>query len=430
MKKICLCVLLCLVMFAISLPSRAQDETADWQKAVASGKDALTKGNVRLATFYFANALGKEPGNMEIINTYRETILTVIDGSKDDETRFSYLTALELFLENQIAAVPSDKVEQLAAWLDEVQNQKSAIDEKTEQPEETTPEEDENQVAFEELKGLLHTQIDAIKATLTLGEKHFDVASYQLQECEHLMRSIIALQPKLNEELKKKVAEEYEDLQKMSDEVVNAKSEVVWNKYMEGYKDFVVEINKFKNYTPEPAKNEKNEPVDGVAQKRIRLIQNEIRNLQEILPKLAPKHLGKENGDNTFTPNTAAATLHHLQEIYQEAQEVQQKLYNQWALKMCKEGMDKAYKAQSWFGPNWDKKRRAIASFLIQYLGPIDERFLTSQVHRCYQEFTSQYLSESQLNPIKDNDSWLDQGTIGYTLNAIFNTPKVQLFQF
>ena len=421
---------------SVTITETVSGSQKDWETSFKKGNECVNKGNIRLATFYYVNALGKDPGNMTVIQKYREVIQNAIEKSTNVEDKFGYYSALESFLQNQISTVPVDKVEQISKWLDELAAKRDKLE--TDALADIGSADEADDVAndssdtFDELKSALEKLEASVRQSLKTGLSnpvYLDIASYQLQECEQAMRSIIALAPQLDQSRQESVAACYAGLQKLSEDVVNQKSKVLWDAFYAEHQNFVKEYNGLSVVETAPT----NSPsIPGNVEKRLKLIQKEMSKLQALLPKLSEKYVGDMSIDyskDKFTAQNASALIQQMQLWLKESSEMQMQLYNQWAVNRIKTANDDAYKATGTFA-NGKDGREAIAKTLIDNLGPIDTRFMTSEVNRCYQEVLNKYLASNQLNPVKDEKSWTEQGNMGHTLLKMFEMSKVQPTQF
>ncbi|MBR5710501.1 MAG: hypothetical protein IKX40_07060 [Thermoguttaceae bacterium] len=415
---------------SVTITETVSGSQKDWETSFQKGNECVDKGNIRLATFYYVNALGKDPGNMTVIQKYREVIQNAIKKSSNVEEQLTYYTALESFLQNQISSVPVDRVEQISQWLDELAANRDKLENDaivdSDSADEADDVADDSSDTFDELKSALEKLEVCVSQSLETGLSnpvYLDIASYQLQECEQVMRSIIALAPQLDQTRQESVASCYAGLQELSEDVVNQKSKVLWDAFSAEHQNFVKEYNDINNI-----------PKSGMGKMeyRLKLIQKEMAKLQALLPKLSEKYVGNMSIDyakGNYTTQNASAIIQKLQLWQTESAETQLQWYNDWALERIRTANDVAYKATGTIA-NGKEGREAIANALIENLGPIDTRFLTSEVNRCYQEVLNKYLASNQLNPVKDEKSWTEQGNMGHTLLKMFEMSKVQLSQF
>ncbi len=371
---------------------------------------------------------------MTVIQKYREVIQNAIDKSTNTEEKFNYYTALESFLQNQISTVEVSKVEQISKWLDELASNRDQLE--NDVVADTVPEvsediEDESSDnPFDELISALNNQEMNVRQSLKKGVNdsvYLDVASYQLQECEQIIRSIITLATQQDNDKQDLVSKSYKELKSLSEEVVNQKSKVLWDAFYTEHENFVKEFNGLSFASDYPSSY-----GDGNMEKRLKLIQKEIAKLQALLPKLSEKYVGDMSIDyakGNYTTQNASAIIQKLQLWQTESAEKQLQAYNKWAIDKIKTANNMAYDGK---GNLYNGKdgREKISKALIDYLGQIDTRFLTSEVNRCYQEVISKYLASNQLNPVKDEASWSEQGNMGHTMLKMFEKSKVKLSQF
>lgn len=421
---------------SVTITETVSGAQSDWETSFQKGNECVDKGNIRLATFYYVNALGKAPGNMTVIQKYREVIQNAIAKSTDVEEKFSYYTALESFLQNQISTVEVGKVEQISQWLndlaaerDKLENDAVADSGSAEEADDVT---DNSSDTFDELKNALEKLEASVRQSLETGLSnpvYLDIASYQLQECEQIMRSIIALAPQLDQTRQESVAACYAGLQKLSEDVVNQKSKVLWDAFYAEHQKFVNDYNGLSVVKTTPTENPS---IPGNMEKRLKLIQKEMAKLQALLPKLSEKYVGDMSIDyakDSFKAQNASALIQQMQLWQSESAEKQFQAFNKWAVEKIRTANDKAYEAVGWV-TNGKAGRGTIANALIDNLGPIDTRFLTSEVNRCYQEVLNKYLASNQLNPVKNDDSWKEEGNMGHTMLQLIEKPKVKLSQF
>lgn len=128
-------------------------------------------------------------------------------------------------------------------------------------------------------------------------------------------------------------------------------------------------------------------------------------------------------------PNTAMAQAQKLQNLLDETVQKQQQAYNTWALGEIRKCLDEAKDGVGFFA-NGEEGRRVIGEALITHLGPIDQRFLTSEVSRCFQEVQGKYLADNQLNPAKKSEDFEESGTKLHTLKQMYEKKKVELRAF
>lgn len=416
---------------SVSITETVSGSQKDWETSFQKGNECVDKGNIRLATFYYVNALGKDPGNMTVIQKYREVIQNAIKKSANVEEKFSYYTALESFLQNQISTVPVDKVEQISQWLGELAAERDKLENDavadSGSAEETEEVADDSSDTFDELKSALEKLEASVRQSLETGLSnpvYLDIASYQLQECEQIMRSIIALAPQLDQTRQESVAVLYAGLKQLGEEVVDHKSKVLWDAFYVEHQQFVREFNSlnFVSNSPSPF-------GDGNMEKCLKLIQKEMAKLQTLLPKLSEKYVGDMSIDyakGNYTTQNASAIIQKLQLWQTESAEKQLQAYNNWAVENIKTANDDAYKHRGAVTNDC----KAIGKALIDNLGSIDTRFLTSEVNRCYQEVLNKYLSPNELNSVTDESSWATEGNMGHTMLQMYKKSNIKPSKF
>ncbi len=360
---------------------------------------------------------------MTVIKAYRSAIQKYIDDSEDSEIKYGYLIALETFLQGQIVHVPTENLNELVLYLQNIAEQRTALDNSAQEfeIEDVSEVQDGNLESSEELESFT-----ALKQSLTeqcgyveksVDAEYLDIASYQLQECEQLMRGLIALQPKLAPEYQKEVAEIYDNLKQLGGRVVDKKSELVWKAFLTADAAFQKSLSEAK-----PTQSE------GVNQQKISLIQKRRAELQKIMPQLSEKFLG-DVAQPDASSNTAVAHMQKLQKLLENAAEKQQQAYNSWALGEIKVCLDEAKGGVGTF-TNGEEGRTIIGKALIEHLGPIDQRLLTNEVARCFQEVQGKFLADNQLNPPKTSADFNEPGTKLHTLKGLYEKPKKPLSQF
>lgn len=264
---------------AVSVESPAPE---GWRTAYEKGCALVDAGDTQTASYYFTNALGKAPGNMEIITKYVESLQSYIDSVEEPDVKYSYLTAIESFVQNQILYVPSEQVETLIASLKSVSQQRDALESldavAADTPSDAVAETDDNEIseAFAGLRKALEEQNGYVLHSLDAGL--YDIASYQMQECEQIMRGIIALSPKLPDGEQKEVVAIYANLTSLADSIVDKKAEDCWKKYLVTYDAFQAEFDEIRD----------SNGGKGVNQQKIEAIQKQTAKLQQVMPKLSP----------------------------------------------------------------------------------------------------------------------------------------------
>ncbi|GHT47060.1 hypothetical protein FACS189454_09110 [Planctomycetales bacterium] len=435
----------------VAVPDCTQAGQAEgkWQIAYNKGIELANAGNFAEASYYFSNALGTSPGNFTVIDAYTKTMLELAKGDA------SVLLIIEGFLSSQIPLVDVDEVEkvltilkdvrrkidtagqpnetnnpQLDTLLTEIENgqYKISADAGVESLQESLENlndlqdyitnrntDKETVTKIDELinqaQGLLQYQIlntllksrkmsiqESVKTSTAVSE-------YQLQESEQILREMIALRiPSLTE----KINNEIQVLRDLAKQITEAKSMELWNETrskLENLKEQRVTIGKSKN-------------SNRICQQQLEVLQQEAALLQNTILSLTGKGLDE-----------AIAWREQLAQTATQLSNEQSEKYNNWALHNIQSCLNECHQGVGWLA-NGQEGRKKISSSLIQYLGPIDRRFLTAEVSRAYDEVLNKYMAPNQLNPVKDETSIDEKGNILYTLKEMYGKPKKQLSDF
>ncbi|MDR2344734.1 MAG: hypothetical protein LBE18_01585, partial [Planctomycetaceae bacterium] len=255
--------------------------------------------------------------------------------------------------------------------------------------------------SLEKLDELLKAKKTAVEKSL---ETSFPViAEYQLQECEQVVRQMVSLDMPNSSN---KINNEYKALQELAEKIIKKKNFDLWTKAKQ-------EMAKFEEI------DIKNERGKGTIQKKLEILNKKATILQNVIPTLT----------DDFTRNEALKKRDEFAETARSLSNEQSKKYNNWALdeidlclKECRSGV-------GWFA-NGDDGRQRIANSLVTHLAPIDNRFLTTEVSRAYNEVCNKYMAENQLNPVKDDKSINEQGNILNTLKRMYETNKKDISDF
>lgn len=319
--------------------------------------------------------------------------------------------------------VSEENIEKILTMLQDVADQKRKLEDEMDETVKgpTTEETVENDPLIETLDSLT-AAIEEQKGFVrqSLENNFLDVASYQLQECEQIMRGLIGIMPKLEKGRQESVAQIYSDLKALSDEVSDKKSEAVWTKYKAEHDSFMG-ANREVIACVSPAWGE------GLCQTQITRIQKQIMVLQQIMPSLSPKYL--EDVVQGTDKNTAAGLLRELQDKLQEAATRQSQAYNTWALNQIQAGLGECNKAEGVIA-NGKEGTGKIENALVECLGVIDLQYLTNEVSRCYQEVLNKYLSDTHLYKVKDESDFNKNGTVLHTLKSMNEQKRTKLSQF
>lgn len=430
-----------------------------WKEAYDNGLVLKNQGKLVEASYYFSNALGCSPGNFQIIDAYYKTMrsLSKTENTAPDTTYdLSILQIMEGFLQSQIPLVEVVEVEKILALLRDVREKMNAAEthvvpanleydeliekivngqyEVPKTGEELLATQDELQTLreYEARRNsentdmlavskidLLAGQVQASLEYLTLAalldarkmlvreacKTSATIAEYRLQECEQCLREMIAVHTaQYTEEL----SSELKSLKDLAMEVAETKGNEIWNEN----KPILEKYRKERSEIKEVISGK------GQYQQKLENLQQEAMHMQNVFPLLTGKSL-EEAVDRRNKLNTEAIKLSNDQS----------KGYNDWAMTHIKECLNRAKDGVGWWA-NGAEGRQKIGEALIEELGPIDRRYLTSEVSRCYDEVLGKYLAPNQLNPVKNADDLTEVGTILYTLNQMQETVKKQLSEF
>ena len=442
---------------SIQKAQQAETSTTRWREAHNKGVNLYNEKKYVEASYYLSNALGCSPGNFRTIDLYYKTMLALSKTENSDANTpydLSVLQIMEGFLQSQIPLVEVAEVEKILALLKDVRGKMNAAETPIVLPDSKYDgllKQIENDLYFvpktgkellatqEELQTLreyeagqsrgnadtptalkidqLSGQVQASLEYLTLAslldarkslvkeacKTSATIAEYRLQECEQCLREMIAVHPAQYAE---ELSGELKSLKDLAMEVAEAKGNEIWNEnkpILEKYKEDRDAI-----WSESDGK--------GQYQRKLENLQQEAMHLQNVLPLLT----GSSLEDAVSRRNSLNAEAIRLSNE-------QSKAYNNWAMGKIKAGLQQAEKAQGSV-QNWNENLRNISKALISHLGPIDRRYLTSEVSRCYDEVQGKYLAK--LNPVNDENDLNKAETLLYTLNRMQETTKKQLSEF
>jgi hypothetical protein len=462
-------ILICFTVFSckktkqnspIVLLPPVKDTGQNWEKSYNKGAELHNAGKLMEASYYFSNALGASPGNFKIIETYCQAMvdLSQIEAEATEGTKYdlSVLQITEGFLQSQIPLLAFEDVEKTVALLNNVREKMNETQQIPQQDNtelgkqwqifqadsyEVPDDKEKLRQAMDLLDSLKEytarqypdviqnklnkafTQVQAALEYIEVAEllevcknsvedsvktSASITAEYQLQECEQYLRAMISLRPNLPEKYAIKIADEFNQLKKLVGITAETKSNEVWERT-------VVELNQLKD-----AREKITEPKEklGKFQRKINNIQQESVMLQNIISSLAGKSL-----------NEAISRQASLGDETVKLFNDQNRAYNSWAMIHIKACLTKGKEGVGVFA-NGREGRRTIERALIDEISPIDRRYLTNEVSRCYDEVMGKYLAPNQLNPVKDESSIDEEGNIIHTLKEMNEKEKIPLSQF
>jgi hypothetical protein len=437
-----------------------KDTGKNWEKPYNKGIELHNAKNLMEASYYFSNALGASPGNFKIIQTYYQTMMSLAQTEAADteyeKYDFAVLQITEGFLQSQIPLVPFEDMEKTLLLLDDVRKKITETQEVPQQDDTESEKQwqifqansyvvpEDNNRLFQTIelldtlkeyaakkypdvptskldKALVQTQaaleyfrlselLEACKNSVkdSIKAVALTVAEYQLQECEQYFRAMVSLRSELPVNHATKMVEEYGQLKKLAEMISETKAAETW-------KETVAELDQLKN---DREKITEAKQKYGKFQLKLENIQQETIKLQNILSSLTGETL-----------NIAITRQTNLSEETIKLVNAQSKAYNSWAMQKIQNCLQKGKEGVGTFA-NGEKGRKAIGQALIDEIGPIDRRYLTSEVSRCYDEVMGKYLAPNQLNPVKDENSIREEGNIIYTLKEMNEKDKTPLYQF
>jgi len=445
----------------ITIGSQTPQQERRWENAYNKGVDLSNQGKPAEASYYFSNALGASPGNVTVIEAYCKTMLMLSKSERAPEGIAydpSVLQILDGFLQGQVPLVKFDDVETVLNILADVRDKmsvsQSRVPEKRDEYETLLASIAEDTYALpesgKELVDTLDTladlkeyaadrqqdggdsgvsqKIDALTTRasstlefLTLADflksqrelvseackTSATIAEYKLQECEQTLRQMVARHATTHAV---QVIQEFKHLKDLARAVVEAKSDESWKASLSQLDSIKAErgtISASSNRGPR-----------GVFQKKLDNLQQEASLLQNAMPGLIGGSL-----------EMAVARMNALKEEAVELSNNQSRDYNAWAMDSIRACLNKGGEGVGFFA-NGTEGRKTIGRALIGELGPIDRRYLTTEVSRCFDEVLGKYLAPNQLNPVKSGSDLKEEGTILYTLNRMHEAKKRQLSEF
>jgi len=444
----------------IPFDSRTPQPQRRWEDAYNQGVELSNEGKPTEASYCFSNALGASPGNVTIIEAYCKTMLMLSKSEHASEGiayDLSILQLLEGFLQSQVPLVKFDDVGTILSILEDIREKMSAsqspVPEKRDEYEtllasltddkyalpksgpelaaalETLTDLKEYVAAqrredgaaglsikIDEMTGRAQSALDVLTLSgLLTSQKELvgeackisaTIAEYKLQECEQTLRQMVALHATSHSA---QVKQELDFLKDLARAVAEAKGVENWKATLTQLDSIKAERVRIKSSATNSL---------GVCQQKIDNLQQEASLLQNAMPGLIGGSL-----------ETAVARMNALKEEALELNNEQSRAYNAWAMYKIEACLTKGREGVGWFA-NGTEGRREISRALINEMGPIDRRYLTTEVSRCFDEVLGKYLAPSQLNPVKSGDDLKEEGTILFTLNRMHETKKQQLSKF
>lgn len=232
------------------------------------------------------------------------------------------------------------------------------------------------------------------------GAKDLTASAYLLQQCEATLRQSLALEVSLGSRAKgtgyRLLADLKAESLSLRDRTQKAESEELWKAFNQDYREKLMRIKEVDLVT-----------TNMTMKKHLEDLNWAVKLLQQVLAKLTHPDL--------ITP--ALEELEKLHSLLQKAAETQHKRYNKWALERIREayvhGLDHV-------GIIDDETE--IGEVLSAWLGPIDSRYLTAEVQRCYSE-VFEYLY-GHLDKPGDKKDFEAKGNKLYVLKQLMDREK------
>lgn len=410
-------IVVCLIL--ASAPLLGSDESSEAnnesmlkeaQDAFELGRAALKKGDITLSTMYFANALARAPGQIEIVKRYVDVVLSWANGN-DPSDSMEYLNNLDAFLNSQVVLVNASEIPDLVSLMDRValvrEMLMKQITEKTQSGDLLTGGHDET-IVQRELKNTLEkarssktvkehleilrsalenlsepdildeeivteyqvgTTVDAfIQQSLffiKLGtKKESNLQLNYLNAAESAVQQAVSMSANLPEIYR----DELEDVKRELEKSVSSLSKVKSQEAFHAVNHLYAKMDLPKNTYGEGS-------ASGVLRKIAAFMQDVAPYAQLITE---PEHASK-----------FSEIMSSIQRIQTDWQEVQLNRYNKWAVENMNK-MVSAIKADDAFYKRTDKDK--VASNLIRYMARIDTRYLNFGAMQCFNEaFSLQY---------------------------------------
>jgi hypothetical protein len=434
----------------------------DATRALDQAKQLTSEGQYGEAVYYFTNALSHAPGDMGVIDAYRQAVLetlavaTQADGDADE--RMQQLDWLEAFLLDQTAQVSCENVPALLAQVQDVHKRRAALQQAA--PVQVDPETEAmagrlTKLQKGKLKLSIPTKVEAlqerielltalkdyavtdgglsnddeavaklethlgqlndilrfellrqeVEALLDLASKQAstDSAAYTLQLCESNIREVVVLGHRVDKKRKSAGAALVEKLRATSDGIAERSrkesSKAAWAELQGTIEKPLTEAKKWRP----PSKGSANRSC----QSQLERVEQLSRQLSKGYPRLShPDYQAK-----------AEQQMEVVQSLAATAGQEQQKSYNAWAMKQIRLGYENGEDETGAFG---DEEK--LGALMVQFLGGIDTRYLTADVQRCYTE-VFEYLFKGLKGP-KNKQDFKTKGRKLKVLSDIFEKLK------
>ncbi len=442
-----------------------------------------TKDESRERLFRLTNRLSRNPGDLEVIKDYVEFVLNS-ESAQQSTDKLDQYDRLESFLLGRAGEVNPDQLSELVRIAETIDERRQEVIQKT-NSEFVTQEADQevletlrecrengvdtevpsdhgkarakleryrkvrsanqsrNGEAIAELGDViakLETAVETDQILLDIRSKlqsaenssQISEAGYILQSAEQHIGQLVTQKGKLGEDRKKEVEEAVKELHDVSRQVSRRQREAEdrrrWDTFMENHGE---ELEELLSWSPPSGRAKRFKPDQFSVQDeqtggsrlvesktsrepRDELITPKIQRIQELLVRLNEAKMEMQTSDMKAT---AEDRIDELEEKLNGLNQRREQTYNEFAMRRIRRCLEEA---ENKTGTTWNDKE-GIADALVKYLGDVDQRFLTSEVGRCYSEVFG-YLYD-KLKRAKSNDDFEEEGR---KLNALKRMNKVE----
>lgn len=411
----------------IQLPANRQ-ETAS-QEGLEKAEALLKQGAVAKAGLYFSNVIAQDPGNWSVIQRYHQSLLNYCQQLTDQgqfDTALTLLADVEIFLRTQaihlktadlthLEQVLMDLAKlrqsitdtQLAKTRQETEQRLTPLLAKTEeilanpittgdtqaltvlqetlaglQAVDTTGLNDSQVTTVQEKTALLEKQLTAMETAATQGasaanikvlvqrtQQFIDQAIqepsqsefvlYYLTSAETMIRQLVLAAPDPTT-VKQPVAELTKRLEEAKETIAKAQSQAIWAEIEQAYSQIKID--------------EKTKAQDDL---------NQLLPFRQLLGEKASKLSSMEFLEKART------MMETVNKAIEEAQKVQLRLYNQWAIGQIHDFYQR-YKSELGMGTDVNRVYQGI----LVYLGDIDTRYLSTPAQTAYNEAFGMFYAE------------------------------------
>jgi hypothetical protein len=450
----------------LSTREKHVNDVASWSQAYTRAQALTANGRQREAVYYFINAIGRAPGELELIRSFAQATVAMASqaaeaGDRTEAVR--QLDWLEAFLKERVAFVEVPAIPDILQMASYARDRRDFILSGTPRPEgparfaeiwqtltqgsvhpiegRSTAELSAHADTLAEVRDyvvgvqgvaesdptLAHLEREITKlrtavefdrlvaeaerlVSLANAQTTPTAAAYCLQGCEGIARQAVVMVTSLDAGRKATVDRMLGAL-KTTSEAISAKSrevesEVHWSKFEAAFAPEMQSARDWK--APEVAEPNK------YCQQQLDRLQKLTRTVQGALPKLTAERRAHQ----------AMGLLDELRELATSASKQQQRAYNVWAMYQIQSGYRAGLACLSVINDDEIK----LGQRITEHFGPIDPRFLTAEVHRCHTEVFEFLFKE--LDGPKSEMDFNTRGRKLKVLKDLFETEKRSLDDF